>query len=178
MFKGKIHEWNHSIWIMTKMCFQECNYSSTNSFYICPIIQTTAAGPCLQFCPTSSKFLKTNNTDHRIQDCHSAEIRLQARNSLFDSHHNSGGLILELFFSTLQWTFFMNYVIYFWSFLEILQICDTCTCRNPSRACIACLWPLDLLHNLSSNLHPQHYVCIICVCVFSSVNKLQLCGSD
>lgn len=28
----------------------------------------------------------------------------------------------------------MNYVIYLWSILEILQICDTCTCRNPSGA--------------------------------------------
>lgn len=62
-----------------------------------------------------------------------------------------------------QWTFsffFMNYVMYFWSILEILQIRDTCTCKNPSRALHVCdPWICCAIPDQICALKPQ--ICIL-----------------
>lgn len=170
------------ICIMKEMCFAPCNYSSTDYFHISlwtqisavldgsfglslaipafPIL--TAFGPSFQ--QPITQFTKIRTITHPR---YNADLKTHLLNSLHDSIRDWFGDTSDpmwSYFPVPSVNLFMNYVIYFWSILEILQIRDTCTCRNPAGGRVTCLWPSDALRNLSSNLYPS-----MCVSVQASV---------
>lgn len=168
------------------------NYRWTNYFYISPWTQISTVGKLFwtfshhPVIPTVTAFLQvSNNTVHKNQEPSltrditliSKLIYLTPTTTVRDWFGDMSDLILS-YFPVPSVNLFMNYVIYFWSILEILQIRDTCTCRNPSGAALhvcdpwicytttAQIWTLQLFNTCVCQCE-----CVSSVCCIMSLHQ-------